>query len=283
MKLVVSAIALAIALTSVGCATRAVQTEALISGPQAIPGSYKIEKVPFINQTAGHCGPATLTMAMRFAGQDVSFEEISTLTYTPGLKGSLQQDLISASRRHGMMAIPIHNLSALLKEVSAGHPVIVFENLALSWAPQWHYALVFGYDLQKQEVIMHSGPNAIFHWDMKKFERSWMLGDYWGLVVLPAGDLAVSADELTHLTAAVGLESANKIPEAEKSYRKILEKWPNSLVTLIGLANIAFNKGDRKEAQRLLQAAVKNHPESSAAKNNLAIVSQPSKKSISKD
>lgn len=283
MKLVVTAIAMAIALTSVGCATRAVQTEALLSSPQDLPGSHKIENVPFINQTTGHCGPATLTMAMRFAGQDVSFEEISTLTYTPGLKGTLQQDLISASRRQGMMAIPIHNLSALLKEVSAGHPVIVFENLALSWAPQWHYALVFGYDLQKQEVIMHSGPNAFYHWDMKKFERSWMLGDYWGLVVLPAGELAVSAGEITHATAAVGLESANKTPEAEKSYRKILEKWPTSLVTLIGLANLAFKKGDRKEARRLLQVAVKAHPESAAAKHNLAIVSQPAKKTSSKD
>ena len=72
----------------------------------------------------------------------------------------------------------------MLTEIAAGNPVIIFENLALSWLPQWHYALALGYDLQRQEIILHSGHDANFRWDLSKFERSWMLGDYWGLVVL---------------------------------------------------------------------------------------------------
>lgn len=255
----------------VGCATRAVQTEALLAEPGDRPVMHLIQDVPFIDQTLGYCGPATLTMAMRRAGQDVTVDEIAAQIYTPGLKGSLQSDLIGASRRQGLMAVPIHHLSALLDEVAAGHPVIIFENLGLTWAPNWHYALVLGYDLAKQEIIMHSGHEAYFRWDLKKFERSWMLGEYWGLVVLPAGELSVSADELVQVAAAYGLEQAQKYKEAEKSYNRILEKWPNSLVALIGLGNLAFQKRDQKKALEFLQRAVKAHPESVAAKHNLSV------------
>lgn len=254
-----------------GCVTPARQTENLLLKPGALPVFYQIQQVTFVDQTVGYCGPATLTMAMRWAGLDISIDEVASQVYTPGMKGSLQSDLVSASRRHGLMAIPIHKLSALLAEIAAGHPVIIFENLGLSWAPNWHYALVLGYDLKKQEIIMHSGHEAFYHWDMRKFERSWMLGDYWGLVVLPAGELAVSADELTNVSSAVGLEQAEKYKEAEKSYRKILDKWPTSLVALIGLANLTYYNGHRNETLILLQRALRYHPKSAAARHNLTV------------
>lgn len=254
-----------------GCVTRAIQTESLLNAPGSLPEFHQITEVPFIDQSVGFCGPATLAMAMRWLGKSVSVEEIASQVYTPGMKGSLQTDLISASRRHGLMAVRLNNLQSLLSEVADGHPVIIFENLGLTWAPQWHYALILGFDIKKQQVIMHSGHDPNYHWDLKKFERSWMLGDYWGLVVLPAGEIAVAASELENVTAAVGLDQAEKYPEAEKSYKKILEKWPTNLVALIGLANLAHREGLRNEAIRLLQIALKYHPNSTAAKHNLAV------------
>ncbi len=255
-----------------GCASNAIQTEKLLAGQNNLPIASTIENIHFIDQSVGYCGPATLTMAMQHAGHAVKIEEIAAQVYTPGFKGSLQSDMISTSRRQGMTAIPIQNLSSLLLEVSAGHPVIIFQNLALSWMPQWHYALILGYDLQKKEIIMHSGHNAYTKIDMADFERTWRLGDYWGLVILPAGKLSASASELSHAAAAVGLEQANKFFEAEISYRSILKKWPTSLVSLIGLSNLTFKKGQYKKTISLLKLAVKSHPESEAAKHNLAVV-----------
>ncbi|MGZ3690593.1 MAG: PA2778 family cysteine peptidase [Pseudobdellovibrio sp.] len=254
-----------------GCITPARQTYALLHQPTKLPPYIQIDEVPFIDQTNGYCGPATLSMAMNWAGEKVTINEIAAEVYTPGMKGSFQTDMISAGRRHGLMAVPIHNLNDLLTEVAAGHPVIVFENLSLSWLPQWHYAVVFGYDIPKAQIIMHSGHDAFYHWSLEKFERSWMLGDYWGLVVLPAGELAVTADEKSNLAAAVGLEQLKKFEQAEKSYRQILKKWPNSLVSMIGLANIAYVQGRRSEAVRLLTQAVKQHPESAEARHNLTV------------
>lgn len=253
-----------------GCATKAVQTEAFLKSPHGLPVSQEIESVPFINQEAGHCGPATLTMAMNWAGRPISVNEIAPQVYTPGMKGSFQTDMISAARRQGFMAVRIEGVNALMSEVAAGHPVIVFENLALSWAPTWHYALVFGYDLRDQTVLMHSGPEASKRWDMAKFERSWMLGDYWGLVVLPPGRLAAAADEIAHVTAAAGLEQAQKNPEAQVSYEAILARWPQSLGAKIGLANLAYKEKRFSQSVEWLTKATQEHPESAAAWHNRA-------------
>lgn len=254
-----------------GCVTPAVQTEFLLNDRGDLPSSYVIEDVAFVDQTIGFCGPATLTMAMGAAGEKVQIEDLAKQVYTPGFHGSVQSDMISASRRQGMMAVPIHNLSALLKEISAGHPVIVFENLGFAWAAQWHYALVLGYDLNRQEIIMHSGHQSYVRQDMKIFERSWMLGEYWGLVVLPAGQIASTENEQDHVAAAVGLELANKTIAAQKSYQKILEIWPNNLIALIGLANVVYTNGDYPQAIHLLQRAIVAHPKSAAAQFNLAV------------
>lgn len=253
------------------CVTPAKQTQALLAGRPPIPAKAEVAKVPFINQTAGYCGPATLTMALQWAGKNVDVNEIAPQVYTPKSKGSLQTDLISSARRNGMMAIPISGLSSLLQEISAGHPVIVFENLALTWLPQWHYAVVFGYDLDAQTVTMHSGPEAFKHWDMSKFERSWMLGEYWGLVVLPPGELSATANELAQVSAASALEQIGKLDEAEKSYLAIIQKWPDSLSALMGLGNIYFAKSNFEYSVEYLRRATKAHPDVAMAWHNQAI------------
>lgn len=254
-----------------GCVSKTVQTDALLTSNPNIKNYTRIANVPFINQQAHECGPATLTMAMNWAGKMVTVDQIIDQVYTPEMKGTLQSDLVSASRRNGLMAIPIQGLSTLLAEINDGHPVVVFENLALSWLPQWHYAVVFGYDLSKEVVIMHSGPEAYKNWDMRKFERSWMLADYWGLVVLPAGQISKNSTEFANAVAAAGLEQAGQYQAAEKSYVAILKKWPDSLTAAVGIANIAFKNNEFKKAVRYLRQAANYHPQSSIVSHNLAV------------
>lgn len=266
-----------VALSLSGCATRAVQTETLLADRSSRPAHAETTSVPFENQTAGHCGPATLAMVLRWAGKPVSVDEISKQVYTPGAKGSFQADMISASRRQGMMAVPIEGMPALLDEVAAGHPVIVFENLALSWLPRWHYAVVYGYDLDRREALMHSGPEKDKRWDLEKLERSWMLADYWGLVVLPPGQLAASAGELEQANAAAGLEQAGHPHEAELAYRALLLRWPGDLTALMGLGNVTYARGEFRESVRSLREAVRAHPDSAMAWHNLALAEAEAK------
>lgn len=255
-----------------GCATPARQTEDFFARPRVLPDVARVEGVPFYQQEAGQCGPATLAMAMNWAGEPVSVEQLVPQVYTPKMKGTLQSDLVTASRRHGLMAVPITGLEALLTEIAAGNPVIVFENLGLSWVPQWHYAIVYGYDLNARTVTMHSGPDQEMKSGIKRFERDWEYSDHWGLVVLPAGRLSATAGEFTQAAAAAGLEQAGQFDAAEKSYAKVLDRWPVSLIALFGSANLAVHNSNFSRAAGFLERATRAHPESSIAWHNLAIV-----------
>lgn len=264
MKILVLAFALLVS----ACASSTKQTDQLLRERPALPERHVIADVPFVEQSAGHCGPATLTMLLQKLGKPVQVDEIAKQVYTPGMEGSFQADMISAGRRQGFLTIPIEGMNSLLSEIHAGHPVIVFENLALSWLPQWHYALVYGYDLSKPEVYMHSGPEKDKVWDMRKLERSWKLADYWGLILLPPGELSASADELAHVSAAAAFEDLKMPKEARLSYLAILKKWPQSLGALIGMGNIEAQMKNYPSSLAYFKQAKDLYPQSDAAQKN---------------
>ncbi len=147
-------------------------------------------------------------MVLNHAGNPMTIEKIGLETFTPGKSGTLQNDLLGAARRNGMLTVPVQGMKNLLTEVAAGHPVIVLQNLAFSWYPRWHYAVVFGYDLDREELTLHSGPEAFKKGDLRKFERTWNHSDQWGMIVLRPGELAPTADDLTHAAGAAALEPA---------------------------------------------------------------------------
>lgn len=256
-----------------GCTTVSIQTrEVLNNPPREIPKEKSIESLVFVSQENDKdCGPTTLAMAMNHAGVTTDLTTLKSEIINNKNKGTLPTDMILAARQRGLMAIPLSGYISLLKEVAADHPVIVLQNLSFRWAPSWHYAIVKGYDLDKQEIIMNSGKNESERMPMTYFERHWQLADYWGLVILAPHQLSASADELTHVQAAVGLEKIEKLAEAKVAYKTILERWPRSLAALIGLGNISYKKKNITESVRYLQLAVKFHPDSTVARHNLSV------------
>lgn len=263
---------------SVGCASLTRQTRDLIHHPPDVPRSAEVSGVPFIEQKIGHCGPATLTMAMNWAGHSLDVTEVAPAVFTPGKKGSLQADMIGAARRQGFLAIPIEGLKPLVEEIASGHPVIVLQNLGLKWLPEWHYAIAHGYDLDAQQIRLHSGAKANQFVPITHFEFAWRGGEYWGLLILPPDRLAKTADELAHLQAAAGLEQLQKDQAAQTAYQKILSKWPNSLGALVGLGNLYFKRKEYRKAVAVLRRATKNHPGSVIARHNLKVAEQVSLK-----
>jgi len=57
-----------------------------------------------------------------------------------------------------------------------------------------------------------------------------------------------------------------------KAYGALLLRWPASLNGAIGLSNIDYAEGDLQAAESVLRDAVKHHPKSAVALNNLAQV-----------
>ena len=253
-----------------GCATAPLKNWHQASG--GMPAKHELDTVPFFPQKEYQCGPASLAMALAWSGLQIQPDTLTPQVFTPSLKGSLQPALIAAARRHGRVAYPISGASALLKEIAAGQPVIVLQNLGLSWVPAWHYAVVIGYDLDKAMIILHSGITNQKTTALRTFENTWARSKHWGLVVLPPSLLPATAEENSYVKAVVGLERARQWPAAIEGYKTALRRWPQSLAAHIGLSNSYYAQGDLESARKVLQETTILFPGEGVAFNNLAHV-----------
>jgi tetratricopeptide (TPR) repeat protein len=211
-------------------------------------------------------------MALGWSGLDVQPAELTEKVYTASLQGSLQPAMIAGARRSGRFAYVISGTDALIREIAAGHPVIVLQNLGLSWAPLWHYAVVVGYDIPADEIILHTGRKARDRTAMGVFQATWSRAGAWGLLVLKPGELPATAREADVVEAALGLEKARQPAAAAQSYQAALSRWPQNLPAMMGLGNSYYALGDLQSSERAFRRATETHPESGVAFNNLAHV-----------
>jgi tetratricopeptide (TPR) repeat protein len=237
-----------------------------------LPPRIELETVPFYSQKAYQCGPAALAMVLDWNGLPISPEDLAAEVFTPELKGSLQSAMVGAVRRNGRIAYVFTGLTDLFSEVAAGHPVIILQNLGLSWYPVWHYAVVIGYDLPEKCVILRSGNIRRKLMSFRVFEKTWARSHYWGLLILQSDQLPVTAKENLFLKGLLGLEEARQFQAAVDGYRTALTKWPGNLTALIGIGNCYYALKELKNAEKALRKAVHLHPESGPAFNNLAQV-----------
>ena len=112
-------------------------------------------------------------MALAWSGLGLTPDVLTPVVYTPSRKGSIQPAMIGGARRFGRIAYVISSPEELIQEVVCGHPVIVLQNLGLSWFPVWHYAVVTGYDLTSGYVLLHSGETARRQVSLGRFNRTW--------------------------------------------------------------------------------------------------------------
>ncbi len=252
------------------CATP--QTKQLmLQKPQDLPDQALISEVPFYPQEQFHCGPATLAMAMNFYGDTLSAEEIAKDVFTPNLKGSLQVEMKAAVRKRGMLAYELTpELVYLLAEVSVGHPVIVLQNLSIKWYPIWHYALVIGYNLKRNTLILHTGKNSNYEVAIGTFELTWQRANNWALVILPSDTLPNDRNLINVLQAAVDLEEVGQIEHANRAYQAIIKRWPESFVALMGVANTHLLLKQPEQATKSYLRAAELKPNESDIYNNLA-------------
>lgn len=262
---------LAVAILGLGaCATP--QTAAVIKAPGDLPPQASVPGVPFFPQEDNYCGPAALATVLTWSGAPVTPEDLAARVYTPGREGTLRSDIIAAARREGRLAVPLASLRDVMAELAAGRPVLVFQNLALSWYPMWHYAVAVGYDLTRREITLRSGREAERVTPLEIFERTWERGDHWALAVLRPNQLPVHADQQAVLNAAAGLERAGRGPEAAAAYSAILVRWPGSFAALMGIGNVWYAGGDMASAEFAFRQAIDTSPKRAEAWNNLAYV-----------
>jgi hypothetical protein len=253
------------------CATPP-QTRLMLSSPPAsLPRHVELTNVPYFAQDAYQCGPASLAMSLNSVGFSVTPEILKPELYLPDRHGSLQVEMLATARRNGAVAYQLApELNDVMHEIAAGTPVVVLQNLALSWYPVWHYAVVIGYDLDQAEIILRSGPEQRQILPMKTFEYTWARGNYWAMVAMPPGKIPETADATPFIAAVSALEKSSGPEKVQSTYIAALKRWPGNLSAQIGVGNAAYQLHDLNQAEAVFRQAAHDHPDSVAAFNNLA-------------
>jgi tetratricopeptide (TPR) repeat protein len=259
-------------LLCLGACANPPQTRLVLDSPTAsLPRHAEITEVPFFAQEAFQCGPAALAMSLNAAGILVTSEALKPEVYLPDRHGSLQVEMLAATRRHGAIAYQLApELNDMLLEITAGTPVIVLQNMAFGWYPVWHYAVAIGYDLDSGEIILRSGTEQRQILPMATFEYTWARSNYWAMVALPPGKIAATADEISFIAAVSAAEKTIDPELALSTYIAALNRWPGNLTAQIGVGNAAYRSHGLDQAERAFRLAAQDHPDSVAAFNNLA-------------
>lgn len=262
---------LAIGVLSISGCAGTPQTKELLDADHEPRRSVELLDVPFFSQSEYQCGPAALATVLGSAGAKITPEALVSEVYLPGRQGSLQLELLASTRRRGYVPYVLEpRLADILDEVSAGSPVLVLQNLGLDWHPQWHYAVIVGFDLSAGNIILRSGQEARRVVSMDVFERTWERADFWAMVAMPPDRLPVTARETSYVSAILALERTKRWRDVSLAYHTALARWPNNLVARIGLGNSLYELGDLPGAEAAYRRAAHDHPRAAVAFNNLA-------------
>ena len=254
----------------------------LLTGCASVPPSVgelpypqraiELEDTPFYPQERFQCGPAALTTVLEKSGAAVLLDDVVEKVYLPGRRGSLQFELMAATRTEGRLPYEIDGrLAAVWRELEKGRPVLVLQNLGVSAIPRWHYAVVVGIDAERGEIVLRSGTDRRRVTPIRTFLHTWRRGDYWGMVVLVPGELPADADRSRYLEAAAALEQAGRVEEAALAWRAALRQWPGDTVALFGLANAQLALQDFAAAEASYLDLLQRNAGLLAARNNLAV------------
>lgn len=266
-----SALLFAIVLAALaGCAT----------GPRLAPPASmgvaeraQLEDVPFHAQREYQCGPAALAMALNASGVDVSPDALVSHVFLPGRQGSVQPEMLAAARRHDRVSFALDGgFEGLLRELDAGNPVIVMQNLSLRLWPMWHYAVAIGYDLDSRRLYLHSGEEAHRSVSFRRFDATWARSDRWAMVALPPGELPAAIEPDQAMDAVLAFEQANTAPAALPAWRAMTQRWPRFAMGWFALGNAEHAAGNPDSAVTAFRQATEEDAGLAVAWLNLGLV-----------
>lgn len=234
--------------------------------------SVELTETPFFPQTRYYCGPASLAMLLNDAGRDVDVQELGDQVYLPEKRGSLQIEMVAATRHNRRLPYVIDGeLPSLLEEIRAGRPVLVFQNLGIKVLPVWHYAVVIGYDPVDDEIVLRSGTERRKVMSAAAFMDTWERAGKWAMVALEPGAMPVEPDPERYVSAVAAMASID--PRLPLSWlRAAEERWPERAMVPFAIGNAHYASGRPREAARNFRRALSLDPAMHAARNNLAHV-----------
>lgn len=140
----------------------------------------------------------------------------------PGAEAKLQQNMQNLAREYGMVVYPLDNqLAALLTQVAAGHPVMVRFTEGSSFWSEPRYAILAGYDRQKQTVLLRAGMNRRELLGFGAFESAFKDAGGWAVLIQKPEQVPANVDQQRWLNAASDLARAGQESAAARAKKAL--------------------------------------------------------------
>lgn len=232
--------------------------------------NVELDTTPFYPQSRYQCGPAALATVLGASGLSVTPEELAPRIYLPERRGSLQAEIIAATRGNGRIPYVLTpDIEALLTEVASGMPVLVMQNLGLRLLPRWHYAVVIGFDTRTDFILLRSGTKKRMHMNRVRFEATWNRADHWAMIAALPSHPPATAHHTAWIQAASDAEELGLEEMAVEALAAATRRWPKEPLAWQALANTRYSEGNLQAAEIALRQSLQLEP-SAAAHNNLA-------------
>lgn len=226
---------------------------------------------PFYPQQQYQCGPAALAAMLGAAGVDINPDALASQLYIADRQGSLQIELVAATRRQGLLPY-VHSggFDLLLEQLASGSPVLVLQNLGINRWPRWHYAVVIGYNADEEQVYLRSGTTRLLSVSLREFMRTWQDGNQWFMTAHQPGQIPAGADAEAYLEAVNGLEQAGQTDAALRAYYAATQFWQENWLAWMGLGNRHYLQSEFEPAEHAFRQALELAPSQPAPLHNLA-------------
>jgi ABC-type bacteriocin/lantibiotic exporter with double-glycine peptidase domain len=147
--------------------------------------AWLVEGVPFVKQKEFMCGPAVVTMVLRYHGIDVSHDEVANQVYLPQIQGSPVSEMKSFIIGQGLRAREMEGgMEDIRKALEVGLPVIaLISPNGQEETKVQHFVVITGYSPADGMLLMHSGSESDLMMDETEFKRRWKRHNNWMLVV----------------------------------------------------------------------------------------------------
>jgi ABC-type bacteriocin/lantibiotic exporter with double-glycine peptidase domain len=176
----------------------------------------------FYKGVANQSGPQVLASMLSQQNIVITPGLLDKPLHLPGAEAQLQQNMVNLAREYGMVVYPLDaTLPALLTQVAAGYPVMVrFTEGSAMWAEP-RYAILTGYNRQKQTVLLRAGMSQRTLMSFGSFESAFKDAGGWAVLIQNPTQIPAQVDQQRWLKAANDLAQAGQEPAAAKAKKAL--------------------------------------------------------------
>lgn len=210
-----------------------------------------VNELPY-SLNEGDCGAVAIATVLKWHGQPAPLGLIQHHIALPALKASFKTEIRIASQNFGLISHeesgPERRPEDLFPFLASGYPVIVLENLGLTWMPIWHYSTVIAIDTERGHILLHGSRYGWRKVALENFQKTWSRSLNWSLLPWPTSKDPPPLP-LNHLMGAIyRMESSGKLKDALMAYRTVTRQRPDEAVAWLARGNAALESGFTDEA-----------------------------------